>query len=146
VWHYQQALTLRPSRIMVHVDLAWTLAKQGRLSEAADHYRLVLAHYPTIMSVRTNLASVLLADGRLSEAIEVLGQAAVVSPPDEVVAFLTDALAARPDDPSLRLGLLQAYLAAGRIDLARAQHEALRQRQPLLATAVAPLFPALVSR
>jgi protein O-mannosyl-transferase len=146
VSHYERALVLRPSRTPVHISLGWTLAKLGRRSEAAGHYRIALAADPTMMGVRTNLAGVLLADGRPSEAIDVLGRAAEVSPPDQVVAFLNEALAARPDDASLRLGLVQTYLAIGQVDLARAQYQTLRERQPSVALSVATLLPAVAGR
>jgi hypothetical protein len=144
-WHYEQALALRPSRFTVHANLAWTLTKLGRLPDAAAHYRALLAHDPTLLSARSNLAGILLAEGRPSEAIDVLGQATIVSPPDQVIAFYSQALAARPDEASLRLGLLKAYLAVGRPELARQQYQALRQRNPSLGVSVVALLPTVAS-
>jgi tetratricopeptide (TPR) repeat protein len=146
VWHYQQALALRPSRAAVHANLAWTLTKLGRLPEAAEHYRTLLIHEPTLVAARSSLAAVLIADGRPSEALDVLRQASDGNSPEDVIAFFSGALVARPDDASLRLGLLQAYLTSGRVDLAREQYEVLRRLDPSLSVSVGALLPIVTSK
>jgi hypothetical protein len=130
---FETVLALRPDRVAIHANLAWTLTRLGLFTEAAEHYRVVLAHQPEALPVRSNLAIALQAAGQPGEAAHVLYGALEIGRPEAVAAFFREAASARPGEAVLRLGLVQAYLALGRPDLARPEYEILATLDPGLA-------------
>jgi Flp pilus assembly protein TadD len=96
----------------------------GRPGEAIGQLRQALAVAPDDGALRANLGFALIGAGEPLEAAEHLGRA----------------VALRPLAPVPRLGLVQAYLAAGRADLARAHYDRLRALDAALARRVAAAF------
>jgi protein O-mannosyl-transferase len=135
---FQTVLALRPDRVGVRANLAWTLARLGRHAEAADQYRLLLAHDPGSLPVRSNLAVALLGAGQRSESIELLRGAVAQDGAERMAAFFRESAELRPTEAIPRLGLVQAYLALGQLDLARREYQELSALDSDLARLLAP--------
>jgi tetratricopeptide (TPR) repeat protein len=133
---YEAILILKPRWTRVHADAGGALVALGRLAEAVPRYERVLAEYPADVTARMNLALALLGLGRLPAAVEQVRLAVRLQGPEGALRFFGRAREANPQVAVIRLGLMEAYLASGRLDLARAEHEAMRTMQPDLARAV----------
>jgi len=135
---FQAVLALRPDRVGIRANLAWTLTRLGRYAEAADQYRLLLAHEPGSLPVRSNLAVALLGAGRPSESVELLRGAVAQGGAERMAAFFRESATVRPTEPIPRLGLVQAYLALGQLDQARREYQELSALDSDLARLLAP--------
>ena len=99
----RRALELEPANIEAHVVLVLSLSDQRLHKQAAEHARMALSldwsHVRTAMpELMTTLAGSLVADGRVDDACD----------------LLRTAIAARPDDDSLRNELVGILIGAKR--------------------------------
>jgi hypothetical protein len=134
--YFERAVTLRPDRTRMRAGLGEAFFALGRLPEAIPQYRLFLAQQPGALSIRLHLAQALVGIGRPREAVTELSRAMSHHGPAEVAAYYRRAVAARPDAPLPRAGLVQAYRALGRTELAREQYALLEALDPGLARAM----------
>ncbi|MDB5455972.1 MAG: hypothetical protein JWP92_1557, partial [Caulobacter sp.] len=117
------------------LDLAWTMARQGRFADAAILFEHLRALSPGDLGVLRGLAAAFAGQGRTLEALQLLITAREGQPE-------ADGLAAAIQAQSLpAIEKFNAYLAAGRVDLAEPYAAALVALAPgnafLLAAALA---------
>jgi thioredoxin-like negative regulator of GroEL len=105
----------------------------------------MLQRYPGHIDVRVRLAQSLVALRRLPEAVEQVRVAVHVVPAAEAIDDFQRRVAADPGAVVARLGLAVALRAAGRIEDARAAHEALRAADPELAAEAGPGFDQILA-
>jgi tetratricopeptide (TPR) repeat protein len=142
---FERALATRPESTKAHGNLGRALAALGRHGEAVPHYERMLQRYPGHIDVRVRLAQSLVALRRLPEAVEQVRVAVHVVPAAEAIDDFQRRVAADPGAVVARLGLAVALRAAGRIEDARAAHEALRAADPELAAEAGPGFDQILA-
>ena len=70
VYHYQEALRIRPGNANAHNNMGVIYEKQGRLKEAVDHYVTALSIRPTYPEAHNNLGVTLERLGQYRKAID----------------------------------------------------------------------------
>ena len=80
IYHYKQALKLKPDFVFTHTNLGAALAAEGRLSEAAEHYETALHIKPDFAGAHNNLGLVLAAEGNTEEAVHHYTEALKIKP------------------------------------------------------------------
>jgi tetratricopeptide (TPR) repeat protein len=142
---FAKALALDPDYIPAHMNLADSLADEGKNDEAAREYRMALQLDPRQVDAHCNLACVLAAQGRTSEAMAELRLALRLRPSDasshcnlgnllmdqgkwdEAAAEYRAALASKPGSPEIHSNLGAVLALQGRRDEAMNEfNEALR--------------------
>jgi protein O-mannosyl-transferase len=113
--HLYQASILRPDRPMAYGLLGQAYAQVGRLPEAVAAYRQELALRPHMTEAQMGLGTVLIRIGR----------------PAEAIPYLEAVIRLNPRAGVPHMALAEAYLALGDLDRARAQHEMLRELDPV---------------
>ena len=111
LWEY--TLSLDPERPDLHYDLAYSLARRGRLDEAARHYREAI-RLGEDSRARVNLGNVLLALRR----------------PGEAALEFEEVLRSHPRNIPSRYDLGLALLSQGKISDALAQYRELLKIEP----------------
>ena len=139
--HFERTLVLRPDRVRVRIPMAEALVQVGRLDEAVAELRRVLDRYPAFLPGRLLLAETLVRLGRPDQAAAELREAAKAVDPGEAVTYLARMRAREPNSAVVRAGLVYAYLALDRPDLARAEREALERLTPDAARLAGPRAP-----
>ncbi|HEY7138930.1 MAG TPA: tetratricopeptide repeat protein [Methylomirabilota bacterium] len=129
--HFERTVVLRPDRVRVRIPMAEALVEVGRLDEAVTELGRVLDRYPAYLPSRILLAETLVRLGRVEEAAAELRGAVGAGSPEEVATYLRERLAREPGSTVAHAGLVYAYLALERPDLARAEHDALARVSPL---------------
>ena len=77
---FESILEQNPLDREVRINLASTLAMEGRPEQAGDHYRFLLQRYPDDSRVLTGYGGYLASQGHMQEALEVLERALAVEP------------------------------------------------------------------
>ncbi|MCX6993406.1 MAG: tetratricopeptide repeat protein [Kiritimatiellaeota bacterium] len=80
VYHYGEALRIKPDYVEVHNNIAVTLARQGKVDEAIYHYREALRMRPDCAEVYVNLGTILYNRQNLDEAAGLFAQAIRINP------------------------------------------------------------------
>jgi Tfp pilus assembly protein PilF len=122
--HLQLARAVRPDLAKAHVNLGLAFTQLGLLRDAIETYEQALGRFPGEAAVPALLGEVLLKAGRARESIPHFRRAIALDPAASIV----------------RLGLIRAHLAAGDMETARREYEALRERDPALADRTASAF------
>jgi Flp pilus assembly protein TadD len=138
---FDRTVALRPDRVRVRIPMAEALVQVGRLDEAVVELRRVLARYPELLPSRLLLAETLVRLGRPEEAATELRGATKAASPSDVAAYLENTRGRKPDSAVVRAGLVYAYLALDRPDLARTEREALERLTPVAARLAGPRPP-----
>jgi protein O-mannosyl-transferase len=138
---FGRTVALRPDRVRVRIPMAEALVRVGRLDDAVVELRRVLERYPELLPSRLLLAATLVRLGRPEEAAAELRGATKAASASEVATYLERARAREPDSAVVRAGLVYAYLALDRPDLARAEREALERLTPVAERLVGPRPP-----
>jgi tetratricopeptide (TPR) repeat protein len=154
------SITLRPDRVGTNGNIALAYLRLDRPAEAIEYAEKVLRVNPRDVDNRCNLAVALMEDGRLDDAMRELRTVLNQDPNHfggilntgvaliearravEALPYLERALALKPNVPQVRAGLLRAWLALGRPDLARAEYSQLRKLDDNAASRLAPLLLA----
>jgi Flp pilus assembly protein TadD len=144
--HFEQAVRLRPDRSGTYRGVALALSAAGRRDEAIAWYRAGLARVPSALALRVSLTGALVADGRPGAAIETLEPAWRLHEATALARYFEQAVAARPEDPVPRAGLVLAWLALGEPERAREAHRVVERLHPGLAGLLVPRLPPAVAR
>jgi hypothetical protein len=136
--HFERALALRPDRAGSYRSLGIALEALGRRDEAIASYQRGLDVVPGSLAVRLQLATALLAAGRLGEVVSTIDGAWRLYEATALLPYFEAAVRHRPLAAVPRLGLMRAWLAVGRRDRARAEHETLARLHPGLAALATP--------
>lgn len=114
----------------------------GEIADADKQYREALELDPNLVEASANLSAILLDSGKAAQALEVIDRALKITPKhpdllvnralaleafgdsDRATAAYGHAVAARPDDPELRLAYSDMLLSAGKRAEALAQVKA----------------------
>jgi tetratricopeptide (TPR) repeat protein len=80
VFHYSEALRMKPDSAKLHYNLGIVMLKLKRLDEAAAHFMGALRISPNSSEAHNNLGTALLRQGRLKEAAEHFGEALRLRP------------------------------------------------------------------
>jgi tetratricopeptide (TPR) repeat protein len=80
IWHYEQALRIRPDYAEPHNNLGNAFGQVGNLTEAIAHYEQALRIKPEYAEAHCNLGATLGQAGRMPEAIEHLEHALRIKP------------------------------------------------------------------
>jgi Flp pilus assembly protein TadD len=119
VFHYSEAIRIRPSYPKSHANLAMVLGKQGKISEALPHFIETVRITPNDAKAQHNLGITLARLGRL----------------DEAIAAFSEALRFKPDYAEAHNGLGAALASKGRLDEAASHFSAALRIKPDLETA-----------
>jgi tetratricopeptide (TPR) repeat protein len=93
VFSYTQALLLGGPETQITFDLAYTLARAGRVGSAIERYRQVVELDPQRQDAWVNLGDLLLEDGQSEPAIDAFRRALDLDPADPAAHYnLADAL------------------------------------------------------
>jgi tetratricopeptide (TPR) repeat protein len=96
IWHYSQALQIKPDYLGARINLGSALSEQGKLREAIAHYLKILRIKPDFVDAHFNLGNALARQGKLDKAIAHYSEALRIKPDDaEVHNNIGIALAAR---------------------------------------------------
>jgi Flp pilus assembly protein TadD len=113
--HLRQAVTLRPTYALGHLNLGSVALLRGRYHEAEAALRSYLRRQPDAPEGAERLAVLLLLQGRTDEAIPLLRRARSITQPDRAQADLATAVTLIRDGETLRF-LGQTLLEQGRAD------------------------------
>ena len=150
-FHLGRAVELRPDRARYHANLGLFFVQQGRHAQAIAELETAIGRVPDYVDALTGLGVALISLNRAEAALPHL-ERAVALRPDHVLARtnlgaglmrmdrVSDALeqyrkavAVDAAAPPPRAGLVRAYLALGRRDLARQEYEVVSRLDPRLA-------------
>lgn len=155
---YELALSLRPDRLRVHGNLGLVLHSMGDVDGALRHIQISLDDSPRDTKNLTSMGYVLLTQRRHAEALPYLARAYAIDPnyvPMLVnlglglsetgqtgagLAHLKRALALRPEESMVHLGLARIHLARGEYVEATREYEALMPLDPRAAKALEPVL------
>ncbi len=159
---YEDTLRKNPSCTLAHFNLAFTLAEQGRLEDAAEHYQQALRLQPDYIQARNNLGSLLVRQGRVQEAIEHFQQVLRIQPDNavadtnmgiallaanrtpEALEYLEKAVRLADHDPDAHLNFGIALARSGRLPEAVEQFEQALRLQNYMLSVYANLTSAYV--
>lgn len=113
--HLRQAVALRPTYALGHLNLGSVALLRGRYHEAEAALRSYLRRQPDAPEGAERLAVLLLLQGRTDEAIPLLRRARSITQPDRAQADLATAVTLIRDGETLRF-LGQTLLEQGRAD------------------------------
>ena len=113
--HLRQAVALRPTYALGHLNLGSVALLRGRYPEAEAALRSYLRRQPDAPEGAERLAVLLLLQGRTDEAIPLLRRARSITQPDRAQADLATAVTLIRDGETLRF-LGQTLLEQGRAD------------------------------
>jgi protein O-mannosyl-transferase len=113
--HLRQAVALRPTYALGHLNLGSVALLRGRYREAEAALRSYLRRQPDAPEGAERLAVLLLLQGRTDEAIPLLRRARGITQPDRTRADLATAVTLIRDGETLRF-LGQTLLEQGRAD------------------------------
>jgi tetratricopeptide (TPR) repeat protein len=82
IFHYSEALEIKPQYVGARLNLGSTFSRQGRLNDAIAQYREVVRIKPDYADALFNLGNALAHQGKL----------------DEAIAYYSDVLRLKPDD------------------------------------------------
>ena len=85
VFHYIQALRIKPDHLEARINMGVALASQGKLDEAVAHYSRALQIKPDFAGAHYNLGNILLEQGKTEEAIKHFREALRINPNDSEV-------------------------------------------------------------
>ena len=150
-FHLVRAVRLRPDRARYHGNLGLFLVQQGHYDDAIPELETAIARVPDYVDALTGLGAALISVNRAEAALPYL-ERAVTLRPDHVLARTNlatglmrmnrvsdavvqyrQAVAVDGAAPPPRAGLVRAYLALGRMDLARQEYQIVYRLDPRLA-------------
>ncbi len=99
LYHYREALRLRPDDEMALFNMGFTLMEQGRFEEAAGYYLELLRIKPGHAGAYINLGNSLIDRGRLEEA----------------VYYFSEGLRTNPDNAQMHFGIGLALAMQGKL-------------------------------
>ncbi len=138
LFHYRQAVDIKPELAEAQNNLGVTLAKRGRFADAIVHYRAALKARPDYAEAHSNLAAALAKRGLIDEATDHFREAVRIKPDyaqahynlgiilarggklDEAIDHFQEALKINPDYAGARQ-MLEA-VQAERENLPKSQH------------------------
>ena len=156
----EQTLIHFPNDVNLHFEMALVFQSADEFGRARQKYEQVLHHHPGHADAHNNLGVILKMHGRLAEALdhfqkalqinrsaEVLGNLASVAREmknhAQSIAWYREALALKPDNAQLHVGLGSTLEQAGELDQAIASYRRAIQLQPAFADAYVSLGNAL---
>ncbi len=161
VFHFQQALQIRPGYADSWFNLGNALLQQGRVDDAMVHFQQALQIRPGYADAHFNLGVALVRKGNVDEAIAQFQQAVEIEPDDaearlalgnallqqgrvdEAMVYFRTARQIEPDDAEAHLALGNALLQQGRVDDAMVHFQQALQIEPKNAEAQCDLGAAL---
>ena len=164
IFHYRQAVDLRPSYAEAHYNLGRLLVQKGQLDEAITHYEKALEISPGDADAHNNLGAALFASGRVDEAIAHYRKALVTQPNradascnlasallskndlDGAIAYYSACLATSPNQPEAQYNLASALFRRGRTDEAITHYHKVLELSPDNADAHANLGSAFLAK
>jgi tetratricopeptide (TPR) repeat protein len=144
MFHYSQALRIKPDYADAHINLGNFLAQQGKIQEAAAHYTQALRSNPNSWQGHYSLAGLQAQQGKIQEAISSYSRALQIEPDfaeahyilgiiltqqgnnQEAIAHYTQALQIKRDYAEAHNNLAQLLERQGKI------HEAITHYQQTL--------------
>jgi len=141
IWHYEQALRIKPDDAKAYNNLGAAMMGQGRLQEAIGHYEQALRIQPDYAEAHNNLGAAMMGRGRLQEAIGQCEQALRIQPDyaeahnnlaaalqkagklQEAITHWEQALRIEPDYADAHYNLGNALVQAGRLPEAIGHYE-----------------------
>jgi tetratricopeptide (TPR) repeat protein len=108
---FRLAVVVKPTFARGWNNLGISVARQGRLDEAASHYRTAAALDPLIAAPHANLGTLLLQAGDLPGALEELGRAAALDPSGAHIQYILAVARLRSGDRSGAVEALQRTLS-----------------------------------
>ena len=158
---WSHALACTQENTLVHDNLSFALAQQGRLDEAVRHYERALQLNPAFVEDYVNLGRVLAQQGKLDEAVQQYKLALQLDPHfalaefnlgvarasqgkiDEAVQHYRQAIEINPGHVEAHINLGQAMTLLGKLDEAIQHYDRALQLQPGNAVAHFKLGEAL---
>lgn len=125
---FQKVISLTPKQPRVYFDLGLLYAHKGDLGKAAEAYRRGLEMDPGDLDATRDYALLLLKSGKFREAVRPL-----------------EKLKASSSDPSIQVGLIEAYLRVGRKTEGERQLDDLLSSQVLSAAGKLQLAQSLLA-
>ena len=131
IYHYLQALRIKPDFVKARYNLGNALEKQGRTEEAIEHFKETLRIKPDFVEAHINLGKALGKQGRTEEATEHFLAALRINPDDmeahynlgnalggqgrteEAIEHFLAALRIKPDDEQVHYNLGIALFRTG---------------------------------
>jgi tetratricopeptide (TPR) repeat protein len=130
IFHFQQALQIRPGYAETYYNFGNALLQQGRANEAIDQFQRALQIRPDYADAHFNLGVALVRKGNV----------------DEAITHFQRALQLKPDDTQTRLAVGNALLQQGRADEAMVYFQKALQAGPDNADAQVTLGNALLQQ
>jgi tetratricopeptide (TPR) repeat protein len=164
IYHYREAVTIRPAYAEAHYNLARLLVETGEFQDAIAHYEKALMINPDDAETHNNLGNVLLRVGRANEAIDHYRRTLAIRPDyaeascnlanallskgdlDGAIARYLACLALSPNQAEAQYDLASALLRRGRTDEAIAHYKKAIQLRPDSADAQANLGSAFLTK
>ncbi|MCG6916201.1 MAG: tetratricopeptide repeat protein [Deltaproteobacteria bacterium] len=114
IFHYSQALEVKPDHYKAHNNLGNALARLGRYEEAMNHYKESLRLRPDYAEAHSNLGNVLASQGKFQEAIY----------------HYSEALRSEPDYVEAHINLANVLASQGKFDEAMNHYEEALRLKP----------------
>jgi tetratricopeptide (TPR) repeat protein len=148
IWHWEQALRIKPDYARTHYNLGIALGQVGKLADAIAHYEQALRIKPDYAEAHNSLGAALWQAGRIQEAIGHYEQALRIKPDyaeahnnlgaalagqgrvSEAIAEYAAALQIKPDYADAHYNLGVALAGQGRISEAIAEYAAALRIKP----------------
>jgi len=148
IWHWEQALRIKPDYARTHYNLGIALGQVGKLADAIAHYEQALRIKPDYAEAHNSLGAALWQAGRIQEAIGHYEQALRIKPDyaeahnnlgtvlagqgrvSEAIAEYAAALRIKPDYADAHYNLGVALASQGRISEAIAEYAAALRIKP----------------
>jgi len=126
MWHFKEAIRLKPDLAEAYFDVGSVLQKTGHLEEAIVKYNEAMRLAPDLAEAHNNLGNILQKMGHQEEALPHYREAVRLKPDfvlaynnlglalqrmgrfEEAIANFKEALRLRPDDPDIRANLTRA--------------------------------------
>ena len=148
IWHWEQALRIKPDYARTHYNLGIALGQVGKLADAIAHYEQALRIKPDYAEAHNSLGAALWQAGRIQEAIGHYEQVLRIKPDyaeahnnlgtvlagqgrvSEAIAEYAAALRIKPDYADAHYNLGVALASQGRISEAIAEYAAALRIKP----------------
>jgi len=148
IWHWEQALRIKPDYARTHYNLGIALGQVGKLADAIAHYEQALRIKPDYAEAHNSLGAALWQAGRIQEAIGHYELALRIKPDyaeahnnlgavlavqgrvSEAIAEYAAALRIKPDYADAHYNLGVALASQGRISEAIAEYAAALRIKP----------------
>ena len=148
IWHWEQALRIKPDYARTHYNLGIALGQVGKLADAIAHYEQALRIKPDYAEAHNSLGAALWQAGRIQEAIGHYEQALRIKPDyaeahnnlgtvlagqgrvSEAIAEYAAALRIKPDHAEAHHDLGIVLAGQGRVEEAIAEYRASLRIKP----------------